>query len=311
MKSKKILMAALVAGLTLSATSCRDDFAETNTNPSAVVKGDLSYLFAEAVNRFDPQPYLEYYYNAPMKYAWAGMSVPVSGVGENVLTMSLDGDQSYQYQNVLRVQRAMENEYSKLDEALQKQQIGYIKAAEILSIYLGIFATDLYGAIPYTEACNAAYGGTLKPKFDMVEDLYNLWLTNLDDCIKTFEDGEVYIKSEQDVVYGGDKAKWAKLANSMKLRIAVRLLAQNPTKAKQIANEVETASCGFLNSNEDDMLFTKGKQKLTGDDGYVNDRMYHWSNGFDGCAGSQSVINFMVENKDPRVRFFYNKNQWN
>ena len=311
MKSKKILMAALVAGLTLSATSCRDDFAETNTNPSAVVKGDLSYLFAEAVNRFDPQPYLEYYYNAPMKYAWAGMSVPVSGVGENVLTMSLDGDQSYQYQNVLRVQRAMENEYSKLDEALQKQQIGYIKAAEILSIYLGIFATDLYGAIPYTEACNAAYGGTLKPKFDMVEDLYNLWLTNLDDCIKTFEDGEVYIKSEQDVVYGGDKAKWAKLANSMKLRIAVRLLTQNPTKAKQIANEVETASCGFLNSNEDDMLFTKGKQKLTGDDGYVNDRMYHWSNDFDGCAGSQSVINFMVENKDPRVRFFYNKNQWN
>ena len=304
-------MAALVAGMALSTTSCRDDFAETNTNPSAVVDGDISYLFAEAVNRFDPQPYLEYFYNAPMKYAWAGMSIPASGVGENMLTMTLDGDQAYQYQNVLRVQRAMEYELGRLDAEQQKQGLGYVKAAELLSIYLGIYATDLYGAIPYDEACRAAYGGTLKPKYDMVEDLYDEWLTSLDEAVKVFEDDDTFIKSEQDVVYGGDKTKWAKLANSLKLRIAVRLLAQNPTKAKEIAKAVESASCGFLNTNDDDFLFCKGKQKLTGDDGYINDRMYHWSNGFDGCAGSQTVINFMVDNKDPRVRFFYNKNQWN
>ena len=207
MKSKKILMAALVAGMALSTTSCRDDFAETNTNPSAVVDGDISYLFAEAVNRFDPQPYLEYFYNAPMKYAWAGMSIPASGVGENMLTMTLDGDQAYQYQNVLRVQRAMEYELGRLDAEQQKQGLGYVKAAELLSIYLGIYATDLYGAIPYDEACRAAYGGTLKPKYDMVEDLYDEWLTSLDEAVKVFEDDDTFIKSEQDVVYGGDKTK--------------------------------------------------------------------------------------------------------
>mgnify|MGYP003511582527 len=96
MKSNKLIMAALAVGLTFTATSCRDDFAETNTNPSAVTKGEISYLFAEAVNKFDPQPYLEYYYNAPMKYQWAGMGMSASGAGEGILTLTLDGDQSWQ-----------------------------------------------------------------------------------------------------------------------------------------------------------------------------------------------------------------------
>lgn len=304
-------MAALALGLTLSTTSCRDNFSETNTNPSAVTTGELANLFAEAVNRFDPQPYLEYYYNAPMKYQWAGMGLSGSGAGEGILTLTLDGDQSRQYINVLRVVRAMEFEYSKLDETKQKQQIGYVKAAHVMSIYEGIFATDMYGSIPYTEACNAAYGGTFTPKYDDVESLYDLWLSDLDKCIETFESNDLVMNSDQDVVYAGKKEKWAKFANSLKLRIAVRLLAQNPTKAKEIAAAVESASCGFISSTADDVLFSKGNTKITGDDGYVNDRMYHWNNGFTGCVGSESVINFMVENKDPRVRFFYTKNSWN
>ena len=66
-----------------------------------------------------------------------------------------------------------------------------------------------------------------------------------------------------------------------------------------------------MNTLDEDVRFNKGQVRLTGDQGYVNDRIYHWSNGFTGCAGTQTVINFMVENRDPRVRFFYNKNYWN
>ena len=66
-----------------------------------------------------------------------------------------------------------------------------------------------------------------------------------------------------------------------------------------------------MNTNSDDILFNKGVNKLTGDDGYINNRIYHWNESFTGCVGSQSVINFMVDNKDPRVRFFYTKNKWN
>ena len=311
MKSHKLLLAALALGSALMTTGCRDDFSKMNQDPSAVTTGNISFLFAEAVNRFDPQPYLEYYYNAPMKYAWAGMGLSTSGASESILTLTIDGDQARQYINVLRVLRAMEDEYNKLSDEDKALNDVYMSAANIMSIYMGIFATDMYGAIPYTEACNAAYGGSLTPALDSVSDLYDLWLNQLEECIATFTSSEAVMKADQDVVYGGNKAKWAKFANSLKLRIAVRLLAQDEARAKQIAAAVESASCGYLNSLDEDVRFHKGDVRLTGDQGYVNDRIYHWSNGFTGCAGTESVINFMVDNRDPRVRFFYKKNYWN
>jgi len=311
-KFRTLLLSSLALSTVALTTGCRDDYAELNQDPSAVTTGNMSYLFAEAVNKFDPQPYLEYYYNAPMKYQWCGMGISTGGASDGIITLTADGDQARQYINVLRVLRSMEHEMTLLDETDQALNAGYVAAARVLSIYEGIFATDLYGSIPYTEAANAAYGGTLTPAFDTVESLYDLWCDELDEAVATFTAGTARMSSSQDVVYGGDLSKWAKFANSLKLRIAVRLLAQNETKAKQIAAAVVSASCGYIDDVDDDCRFCKGTSFLTGSDsGYVNDRIYHWSNGFTGCAGRKTVIDFMVNNQDPRVRFFYKKNYWN
>ena len=83
------------------------------------------------------------------------------------------------------------------------------------------------------------------------------------------------MKSEEDVVYGGNTAKWAKFANSLKLRIAVRLLAQNESKAKQIAADVASASCGYIDALDEDVRFNKGKVRLTGNEGYRLLRLLH------------------------------------
>lgn len=243
-----------------------------------------------------------------MKYAWAGMGLSTSGASDNILTLTIDGEQSRQYINVLRVIRAMEHEMEMLDEAGRTTNAAYLAAANVMSIYLGIFATDMYGSIPYVEACSAAYGGTLIPAYDDVESLYDLWLNELDASITTLTSASAIMQSSQDVVYKGDTNKWAKFANSLKLRIAVRLLAQNENKAKQVASAVVNASCGYIDALDEDVRFNKGAVALTGS---VDDYIYHWSNGFTGCAGTETVINFLVENQDPRVRFFYQKNNWN
>ncbi|MBS1319999.1 MAG: SusD/RagB family nutrient-binding outer membrane lipoprotein, partial [Parabacteroides sp.] len=309
MKSYKSLLAALAfTSVITTTTGCREDFSEINQDPSAVVTAQISYLFADVINQFEPQGYLEYYYNAPMKYAWAGMGLSTSGASDNILTLTIDGEQSRQYINVLRVIRAMEHEMEMLDEAGRTTNAAYLAAANVMSIYLGIFATDMYGSIPYVEACSAAYGGTLIPAYDEVESLYDLWLNELDASITTLTSASAIMQSSQDVVYKGDTNKWAKFANSLKLRIAVRLLAQNENKAKQVASAVVNASCGYIDALDEDVRFNKGAVALTGS---VDDYIYHWSNGFTGCAGTETVINFLVENQDPRVRFFYQKNNWN
>ena len=309
MKSYKSVLAALAfTSVITTTTGCREDFSEINQDPSAVVTARISYLFADVINKFEPQGYLEYYYNAPMKYAWAGMGLSTSGASDNILTLTIDGEQSRQYINVLRVIRAMEHEMEMLDEAGRTTNAAYLAAANVMSIYLGIFATDMYGSIPYVEACSAAYGGTLIPAYDDVESLYDLWLNELDASITTLTSASAIMQSSQDVVYKGDTNKWAKFANSLKLRIAVRLLAQNENKAKQVASAVVNASCGYIDALDEDVRFNKGAVALTGS---VDDYIYHWSNGFTGCAGTETVINFLVENQDPRVRFFYQKNNWN
>ena len=311
MKAYKYLLATLAFGSATLLTGCRDDFSEINTDPSAVVKGDIPYLFAEAVNQFDPQGYLVYFYNAPMQYAWAGMGLSSGGASEGILTPTIDGDQSRKYMDVLRVLRAMEHEMELQDEEDRSLNEPYVEAAKVMSIYLGIFATDMYGSLPYKEAAQAAYGGTLTPVYDRVEDLYDFWLSELDQAVEVFSTTSATIKANEDVVYSGDRKKWAKFANSLKLKIAVRMLAQNESKAKQVAAEVASSPAGYLNALDEDVRFNKGKVRLTGDEGYVNDRIYHWSNGFSGCVGTETVINFMVNNQDPRVRFIFTKNEWN
>ena len=305
MKSTKILLAALALGTTCL-TSCQDDWAIDNQDPAAVTTANPAYLFAEAVYQFEPQGYLEYYYNAPMLYSWSGMGISTGGASEGILTLTAHGDKGGQYIKTLRYVRELEYAMENMTEEEKAVAAPYLAATRVLTVYLGLFDTDMNGSLPYSEACRAKFGGTLTPAYESQETLFNIWLGELDDAVKTFTADGTVMTSSQDVVYGGDVAKWAKLANSLKLRIAVRLLAQKPDQAKQIAAAVASASCGYIDSMEETMMFNKSTVNNQNED-YI----YHWSNGFTGCAGREGVINFMVENLDPRVRFFYKKNSWN
>ena len=306
MKSTKILLAALALG-SVAMTGCKDDWAEMNQDPAAVSKGNISYFFAKAVDYFEPQPYLEYYYNAPLKYQWAGWGHGGSaGAGEGILTLTATGDQGGQYVRTLRIVREMEQEMANMSEDDQATNAPYLAATKVLTVYQGIYDTDMTGSLPYEEACLLKWGGPVTPAYDSQEKLFTTWLAELNEAIQAFTKPGAIITAGQDAVYGGKVEKWAKFANSLKLRIAVRLLAQNPTLAKQIASEVESASCGYIDSVDDAVLFNKAT--VNNDS---NDYIYHWFNGFTGMVAKESIINFMVDNLDPRVRFFYTKNSWN
>lgn len=309
MKKIKYLLTIIVSCLLVVGTSCRDDMADINTNPSQVVKGNIPYLFAQAVIEFEPSGYLYWFYNAAMTYRWGQMGVPTAGFTSNYTETTATGEQGDQYIRVLNYARDIQHLRSTMSEEESAKYASLSACVDILTVYLGIFDTDMYGDRPFTEACKARYGGTLTPKFDKVEDLYSLWLGMLDDAIQTLTTAQNQIfPHSQDVVYKGDVSKWAKLANSLKLKIAVRLLSQKKSDALAIAAEVATAQCGVLDGSDDDFLFNKANA-IAKDDG---DKVYHWNQTFlTGMASSQRVVNFMLKNKDPRVRFFYRKNEWN
>ena len=308
MKFNKSILAA--AALSVGLFSCADEFQELNQDKAAVTTPNISYLFAQSVNKFEPSGYLLWYYNAPMTYSWSQMGVPTGGMTTGILTTTNVGDQGSKFIDVLTYVREIEHQISLLPEEDQALNAAYQHAAQVLTIYLGIFDSDMFGNLPYNEACRAKFGGTLTPAYDSMESLYAQWLQELNAAIAVFTGGKANMVATQDVICGGKLDKWAKFANSLKLRLAVRYMASDMAKAKSIVSEVKSASCGYIDSLDDAILFNKGTNYSNGGTG--NDWSYHWSNGFlDGTAASENVIDLMVDNLDPRVRFCYKKNSWN
>ena len=308
MKFNKSILAA--AALSVGLFSCADEFQELNQDKAAVTTPNISYLFAQSVNKFEPSGYLLWYYNAPMTYSWSQMGVPTGGMTTGILTTTNVGDQGSKFIDVLTYVREIEHQISLLPESDQALNAAYQHAAQVLTIYLGIFDSDMFGNLTYNEACRAKFGGTLTPAYDSMESLYAQWLQELNAAIAVFTGNQAKMVATQDVVCGGKLDKWAKFANSLKLRLAVRYMASDMNKAKSIVSEVKSASCGYIDSLDDAIIFNKGTNFSNGGTG--NDWSYHWSNGFlDGTAATENVINLMVDNLDPRVRFCYSKNSWN
>lgn len=303
---RNILMGFGLGAALLCTTGCRDDFADINSSPSQVTVAEPSYLFAQAVMDFIPFDYTLWFYDAPMLTAWSQMAVPTGSFVESTALTTVTG--GVNYVRVLKLAREIEHLRSNMGAEEAAQHAATAACVDVLTAYLAIGSSDINGDIQFTEAGNALHGGTLTPAYDRIADLYTLWLNQLNDAITVFTTATDQIFTEnQDIVYRGDLTKWAKLANSMKLKIAARLISQDRARALAIASEVASAPCGYIDSMDDAMLFNKSVVNSSSDD-YI----YHWSNGFmDGTASSQRVVDFLLENKDPRVRFFYRKNDWN
>lgn len=304
---KNLYIVAVIALSSLFLVGCRKEFADLNKSKTAVSTPNASQLFYESVVKFEPQGYLEWYYNAPLMYRWSQWGVPSGGYNDSFTSTTEVGDKGEKAIDVLRYANEIKHYIDGLESESDKaNNLPYYYASKVLAIYLGIFDTDLYGSRPYTEAANYLYGGTLTPGYDTQEVLFSTWLKELDECITGFTAAGATMSSSQDVIFRGDMGKWAKFANSLKLRIAVRLLSQDKAQAQSIAAAVVAAPCGYISSVDDDVLFNKATVSSESDD-----VIYHWNNGFmTGIGANEHVVDFMVNNLDPRVRFCYTKNQW-
>ena len=305
MKFNKILLAAAMTSvLAISATSCSDDYAELNQNPANVSKADPKGLMTQAILNFQPNDYLIWYYNNKYYSRWTQMGVPTNSYDSEFTTVAETGGQGSQYISTLKYRNEIRLYIQNTGEESQR---GYEAACTALTVYLGIFDSDIYGALPYTEACRYKTDGILTPKYDMVDELYDTWLTELDECIAIFQRSDIENSVTQDIAYAGDWKKWAKFANSLKLKIAVRLLAQNKDKAISIANAVASSSVGYIDSMEDDLRFCKATEAKSGSEDYV----YGTGNGLTNMGLSANVCDFLLKSLDPRVRFIYTKNAFN
>lgn len=305
MKLNKLYYAAALASVLTLTTGCAEDYTGLNQDPANVTVTDPKALMSQAVLKFQPNDYLIWYYNVNYFTRWSQMASPSGSFTDAFTEMAESGGQGGQYIEVLKYRNLIQNHIATTGDETQR---GFEAACTVMSVYLGLFDSDMYGALPYTQACHYADQEILTPEYDTVESLYNTFLSELDQAIIYFQTPGIESNSALDQVYGGDWAKWAKLANSLKLKVAVRLYNNDSAKALQIAEAVAKSSVGYLDSMEDDMLFCKATAAANGDN---NDYVYGTGNGLANPGLSANVEKFMKASLDPRIRFIYRKNSLN
>ncbi len=112
---------------------------------------------------------------------------------------------------------------------------------KIFRALLFSFMTDYYGDIYYSEALKGREG-ILYPKYDKQADIYTGLLTELEDANTLIKQGTESISPTYDLMYGGDKVKWQKFANSLKLRLLMRASKKITTAGAQIGAIVNDPS---------------------------------------------------------------------
>jgi len=135
--------------------------------------------------------------------------------------------------------------------------------ATIVKVFAMHRVADAYGPIPY---CN--YGsGSLQNNYDGLDDVYKQFLSELDESINTLTQFAIGNPSSRllekyDLVYNGDVSKWVKFANTLRLRLALRIVYADPTLAKSEAEKSVNNPIGVINDVNERALLQRSSNLL-------------------------------------------------
>lgn len=181
-----------------------------------------------------------------------------------------------------------------IKQADNKGNFHYSGVAKILKAYnLGI-ATDLWGRIPYSEAIKGS--DNRAPSYDNQQDIYTALQSMLDEAIADLAKTSTATPTGDDMIYGGDIAKWTKTAWALKARFYNRLSKVDPTGS---ANDALRAVANAYSDASESCIFTKFTTDDTGEHPWFQesaDRSHH--------AVSQTFGNLLTGLNDPRLPLF-------
>ncbi|MGV8094737.1 MAG: RagB/SusD family nutrient uptake outer membrane protein [Mangrovibacterium sp.] len=121
---------------------------------------------------------------------------------------------------------------------------------------------DMYGPLPYINFGS----GSIQNPYDSQKDIYDTFFEELDEAIGILTDfdekspGAKALSSDYDFIYSGNVINWIKFANSLKLRLAMRIAYADPGKARQEAESAVNHSVGVMTMAGDAAVLNKSSR---------------------------------------------------
>lgn len=126
----------------------------------------------------------------------------------------------------------------------------YTGVAKILKAFIYAQTVDLFGDMPFSEAHKAPEIN--QPKLDNDEDIYKAVIVLLTEGIADVKATTSALSpSTNETIFKGDRVKWEKFANSLKLRLFLRYSAKDPAFAKTQMDALIASNVPFMTSVAD------------------------------------------------------------
>ncbi|UOQ52858.1 SusD/RagB family nutrient-binding outer membrane lipoprotein [Hymenobacter cellulosivorans] len=124
-----------------------------------------------------------------------------------------------------------------IKQATASQSSDYLGIAQIQKAYVFSQMVDMWGDIPYSQALQGIANPA--PKFDKDSDIYKDLFVLIDEGLQNLaKPSSSTTLPSADLIYGGDKAKWARLGRTLKLKL-LNQIRLNPTPVMS-ATELNT-----------------------------------------------------------------------
>ena len=310
-KLKYIFMAtALVA-----AVSCTDKFLERNTNPEEATDEMLGWdnlrtgsAFAQMTRNIIPT----YQLIGTEEYGSANYQVIQDLTGNlfanyiGVVNAGFNANNIYNitarewYESMfndayVRATGSWETLDLYREEAPEAAALG-----DILKVAVMHRVTDTYGPVPYSEIGS----GNVTLKYDSQKDIYTSFFNELDAAISTLTSfwqaqPDTKLLADYDNIFSGDVGKWLKFANTLRMRLAMRVVYADKDLAMTQAKAALDNPAGLMSVAADAAYYNKPNS------GAWENPLYVIQYSFDDDRAGATIISYMSGFNDPRISKYF------
>ena len=302
---RRLLPAAL---LLLGLGACTKNFDDINTDPNKPLDVPANLVFTRALKwgtLYDNDQQLGEHLHANQWVQFFANSMP--------------GINSDRYEhNDLYVGPFWSDSYANFGADIQQairlsagkpEDVNRHAQARIWKVFIMHRITDYWGDVPYFDAFKGGTENNTTPTYDKQEDIYADLLKELKEAVVEMDDARAGNYGAADLIYGnpaslayagntvaGANAKWRRFANSLRLRLALRISKANPALAEQ--NVREALAAGVMTTSADAAIMTNTAGPR------INQNPLATVLNFNDSRISRTIVEQLRSTNDPRLPLY-------
>ncbi|NYI49046.1 RagB/SusD family nutrient uptake outer membrane protein [Macellibacteroides fermentans] len=186
------------------------------------------------------------------------------------------------------------------DEGVKNDEI--FALAQIIKIAALHRTTDMFGPIPYSQVGK----GSFKVAYDSQEAVYRSFLKELDEAITVltaYSNISNRLLPNFDIVYEGDVNKWIRFANSLMLRLSIRVRYADSALAKAYAEKAVKHEKGLIESDAQAAKMGKGVGLQ------MRNPLKMIKEEYNDTRMGATIYSYLVGYNDPRAEVYFEKGE--